>query len=91
MKKVILLAMLMPLPAFGQIVENFESGNIANWTQSAENHWKSDTTESLSGIYSLHHVFDNPVAGTDQIGIGLKNASSSGWPDQLVVSCQVWI
>ena len=26
-------------------------------------------SESISGRYSLHHIFDNPDAGTDQIGI----------------------
>jgi hypothetical protein len=77
MKKVILLALLMPATAFGQIVENFESGNISNWVQSAEGHWKADTTASLSGRFSLHHIFDNPDAGIDQIGIPLKNLHPS--------------
>jgi len=56
-KKVILLALLMPVPAFGQIVENFESESVFNWIQSPENRWKADTTASLSGKFSLHHVF----------------------------------
>jgi hypothetical protein len=78
MKKVILLALLMPLPAFGQIIENFESGSFVNWTESTEGRWKADTTESLSGIFSLHHVYDNPDAGVDRIGIRVKNLQ----PDQ---------
>jgi len=73
MKKVILLALLMPVPAFGQIVENFESESVFNWIQSPENRWKADTTASLSGKFSLHHVFDNPDAGTDRIGIKVNN------------------
>src|SRR5664279_557584 len=77
MKKVILLALLMPVPAFGQIFENFESGNIANWVQSTDGRWKADATLSLSGNFSLHHVFDNPDAGIDQIGIPLKNLHPS--------------
>jgi Lamin Tail Domain/CHU_C Type IX secretion signal domain len=77
MKKVILLALLMPLPAFGQIMENFESGSIINWVQSTEGHWISDTTASLSGRFSLHHIFDNPDAGVDQIGIPLRNLHPS--------------
>ena len=77
MKKVILLALLMPVSAFGQIVENFESGNIVNWVQSTEGRWKADTTASLSGRFSLHHIFDNPDAGVDQIGIPLKNLHPS--------------
>jgi hypothetical protein len=77
MKKVILLALLIPLPAFGQIVENFESDSIANWVQSTEGHWKADTTASLSGRFSLHHIFDNPDAGIDQIGIRVNNLHPS--------------
>ena len=77
MKKVILLALLMPVPAFGQIVENFESESIANWVQSTEGHWKADTTASLSGRFSLHHIFDNPDAGTDRIGIRVKSLHPS--------------
>ena len=77
MKKVILLALLMPVSAFGQIVENFESGNITYWVQSTEGRWNADTTASLSGRYSLHHIFDNPDAGIDQIGTPLKNLHPS--------------
>jgi hypothetical protein len=77
MKKVILLALLMPFTAFGQVVENFESGSINNWVQSTEGRWKADTTSSLSGRFSLHHVFDNPVAGTDVIGIPVNNLHPS--------------
>jgi hypothetical protein len=69
MKKVILLALLMPCAAFGQIVENFESGSINNWVQSPEGRWKADTTASISGRFSLHHSFDNPDSGIDLIGI----------------------
>jgi hypothetical protein len=77
MKKVILLALLMPYTAFGQIVENFESGSLVNWVQSTEGSWKADTTASLSGRFSLHHVFDNPDAGIDRIGIPVKNLHPS--------------
>jgi hypothetical protein len=73
MKKVILLALLMPFPAFGQVLENFESGSIINWVQSTEGRWKADTSESLSGSFSLHHIFDNPDAGTDVIGMPDNN------------------
>jgi hypothetical protein len=69
MKKVILLALLMPFPAFGQIFENFESQSLANWVQSTEGVWLADTSHSLSGRFSLHHVFDNPDEGTNRIGI----------------------
>jgi hypothetical protein len=73
MKKVILLALLLPLQASGQIFDNFESGRLVKWVQSSDGHWNADATSSISGTYSLHHIFDNPDAGTDQIGIPLKN------------------
>ena len=77
MKKVILLALLMPLPAFGQIVENFESGSLVNWVQGTGEHWNADTSASISGKYSLHHIFDNPDAGIDRIGIKVTNLHPS--------------
>ncbi len=77
MKKVILLALLMPVPAFGQIVENFESGTTLSWFQSPEARWKADTAESLSGRYSLHHAFDNPDAGIDRIGLPINTLHPS--------------
>jgi hypothetical protein len=77
MKKVILLALLMPVTAFGQIVENFESGSIARWTESTEKHWMADSASSLSGRYSLHHVFDNSEAGIDQLGLATGNLHPS--------------
>lgn len=73
MKKVILLVLLMPAAAFGQVIENFESGNLINWIQSAENHWKADTCESINGEFSLHHIFDSPSGSSDCIGIPLTN------------------
>jgi hypothetical protein len=77
MKKVILLALLMPFTAFGQVIENFESGNINNWVQNINGRWKADSSGSISGRFSLHHVFDNPDAGTDRIGIPVKNLHPS--------------
>jgi hypothetical protein len=72
MKKVILLLLLMPCPLFGQIVQNFEHDSINSWVPGAEGRWKADTAWSLSGRFSLHHVYDNPDAGTDFIGLPLK-------------------
>ena len=69
--------MIMPYMAFGQLVENFESGTITGWIQSTDSHWKADTISSISGRYSLHHTFDNPDAGTDQIGIPIDDLRPS--------------
>jgi hypothetical protein len=73
MKKVILLVWFMLCMAYGQIVENFEGSNLNNWSQSTDGHWKTDTSECISGRYSLHHIFDNANSGTDQIGISIDS------------------
>jgi hypothetical protein len=73
MKKVILLAVLMPYLAFGQIVENFEHCDLNNWVQSPAGHWKADSIQAISGTYSLHHCFDNIDEGTDRIGLPINN------------------
>ena len=73
MKKVILVLLIVPYLSNAQVIDNFESGDLKNWIQSAPDHWKADTLSALSGNYSLHHVFDNPETGTDRIGIQLDN------------------
>lgn len=73
MKKVILLALLLPYMAYGQIVENFESGISGNWVQSPDDRWEADSVTALSGNYSLHHVFDNSDAGIDRTGIPVRD------------------
>jgi len=73
MKKVILLAIFLPYMAFGQVIENFESGNIENWVQSSDGHWSSDSSDCISGRFSLHHSYDNNNAGSDQIGTLISN------------------
>jgi hypothetical protein len=77
MKKVIWFALLMPCTLFGQIAENFESGNTMNWIHSTAGRWDADTTASLSGRYSLHHIFDNPDAGIDRTGIRVPDLHPS--------------
>ncbi|MGA1977410.1 MAG: gliding motility-associated C-terminal domain-containing protein [Bacteroidales bacterium] len=73
MKKVILLAAILPYMANGQIIENFESASLDGWIQSKEGHWNADTSKSISGNYSLHHIYDSPSAGSDCIGLPLTN------------------
>jgi hypothetical protein len=69
--------------ASAQIIHDFESGTLSEWTEGVPGRWKSDTSESLNGNFSLHHQFDNPVAGTDCIGLPLTNfhpeAGSARW------------
>lgn len=69
--------------AAGQIIQNFESGNLNGWIQSPESRWKTDTVAPLEGRFSLHHAYDNPDNGNDRIGLELKNfhpsAGKSSW------------
>jgi hypothetical protein len=69
MKKVILIVCLLPYMAYGQIVDDFEQGSLARWKQNSDGRWNADTTQSIDGSFSLHHVFDNAEAGSDQVGI----------------------
>ena len=79
MKKTILfILVLLPLIAISQINDDFEDGNIDSWTESTTSNWETSDVNPLNGTYSLHHAFDNTVAGHDQIshefgdiGIGL--------------------
>ncbi|MGE5406957.1 MAG: lamin tail domain-containing protein [Methanosarcina sp.] len=73
MKKVILLALFMPCLAYGQIIDNFESGSLNGWSSNAIERWKADPVTPISGTYSLHHIFDNTASGNDRIGKELKN------------------
>jgi hypothetical protein len=82
MKKVILLFVLLPYLASGQVSDNFESGLSGNWVQSSQGRWSADTASALSGNYSLYHSFDNPEAGSDMIAIPVVNLH----PDEGVVS-----
>jgi hypothetical protein len=63
--------------AYGQIVENFEHGNLNIWSQSTDGRWKADTSECISGRYSLHHIFDNSDAGSDLAGIAIDTLHPS--------------
>ncbi len=63
----------MPFTAFGQIVDNFEEGNLNNWVQYPSGHWDTDSDLPVSGLFSLHHSFDNTEAGADMIGLKIKN------------------
>ena len=73
MKKVLILFLLMPVLASGQIVDDFEQANLNKWICPVTGHWKADATTTLSGRYALRHSYDNSLAGFDQIGISLQD------------------
>ena len=73
MKKVILLLCFIPVTVFSQVSYNFETGSSHGWIQSTDHRWTADSTNPISGKYSLHHFYDNSEAATDQIGTRLKD------------------
>jgi hypothetical protein len=73
MKKVIIFLMFVPVISSGQIISDFESGNMIGWEEGTGSHWIADTTRSISGNFSLHHIFDNTSSGSDCIGIPITN------------------
>ena len=73
MKKVILLFMLLPYAAAGQVFDNFENGLSDSWVQSIPGRWSADSAGALSGKFSLHHSFDNTESGTDRIGLMISD------------------
>jgi len=73
MKKLIFLLLFFPTFVFAQFTEDFESGDISTWTQSNTERWGASDISPIDGNYSLHHIYDNPDAGEDQISIDLPS------------------
>jgi len=73
MKKLIFLLLFFPTSVFAQFTEDFESGDISTWTQSDTERWGASDISPINGNYSLHHIFDNPDSGEDQISIQLPS------------------
>ncbi len=78
MKNILFLLLLFPAIVSAQISDDFEDGSISNWTESVPGHWAASTVSPISGTYSLHQIFDNTVAGTDQISIPLGSFNLGG-------------
>jgi hypothetical protein len=81
-KKISLIFSFWPLFALGQVNTGFEGGLDAVWEQFPENCWESSPEQSLSGLFSLHHNFDNTVSRTDFISFETGNFdtnSSINW------------
>ncbi len=67
----------MPVMAYGQIFENFETGDLSKWVFFPADRWKADTYLPVNGLISLHHTFDNPDSGNDKAGISIANLHPS--------------
>lgn len=66
---------LIPTGACAQIIVDFENGELSRWTQFPQNRWEVTNNNSLRGNYSLHHNYDNPSSGHDQISYPLYGLS----------------
>lgn len=69
------------------INDDFEDGDLAGWSVSTANTWASSSITPINGNNSLHHIYDNPDAGTDQISHSLGlidlNAGTTTWRFQV--------
>jgi len=69
-KKIIislLFLCLLVLPLNSQLRYNFENGNLDDWQQSKPGRWEASLIQPITGLYSLHQIFDNSSADNDQI------------------------
>ena len=83
MWKLLIVLMFLPQMVKAQVSDDFESGTTANWYGSVPGRWIASPDAPLAGSYSLRHVYDNPDAGTDQIGRDIRGLT-------LAASTTVW-
>ncbi len=83
LKRLIILFLLFPSFTFAQFTDDFEDGDISNWTESTVGRWAASDISPLNGSYSLHHIFDNTVDDRDRISIDLPiidlNTETTTW------------
>ncbi len=73
MRKLFLFFWFLPILLNGQLYFDFEDGAIAGWEESGNERWLADSIKAINGNYSLHHVFDNPSSGHDQVSIAITD------------------
>ena len=78
MRKLFLLFWFLPILLNGQVRFDFENGALVEWEESENSRWLADSLMAINGKYSLHHIFDNPSSGHDQISIAISDLK----PDQ---------
>ncbi|NOQ25223.1 MAG: hypothetical protein GQ564_07655 [Bacteroidales bacterium] len=83
LKRLIILFLFSPSLIFAQFNDDFETNTITNWTESTVGCWAASDISPLNGSYSLHHIFDNPDAGDDQVSVDLPfldlSAAVTNW------------
>ncbi len=82
MRKLFLIFWFLPILLNGQVAIDFENAAIVEWEESENGRWQADSLEAINGNYSLHHAFDNPSSGHDQVSIAISDLK----PDQGTIS-----
>jgi hypothetical protein len=76
-KKLIILFLLFPVSLFAQFTDDFEDGDISNWTESTDSRWSASGDSPLTGAFSLHHILDNTVGDHDQVSFDIPDLDLS--------------
>ena len=74
----------LPVHVSGQIHYDFEDQDLSGWFMQADSAWSVVSSSPVSGSYSLKHVRDNPLSGSDMIGLCIDSLQ----PDQGTVTWQ---
>ncbi len=61
--------LLIPVTILSQVTEDFENSLSETWLQNKDLRWDASAFRPINGKYSLHHIYNNPVAGYDQISL----------------------
>ncbi|MCK5027986.1 MAG: lamin tail domain-containing protein [Bacteroidales bacterium] len=87
-KRLLILCLFFPVTVLAQLTDDFEDGDITNWTQSTADRWAASDIDPLNGSYSLQHIFDNTVDDRDRISVELVtldlNAGITKWRFRLM-------
>lgn len=67
----LLIALISGLSLQAQVVVDFENGIPDSVQVSASDRWGTDQHSPLEGAFSLHHIYDNPENGHDQLAFPL--------------------
>jgi len=67
MKTTMVFFLIIPVICSGQIQFDFENHSIWEWTTDRPSSWDTSSFESISGFFSMKHIYDNPEAGHDQV------------------------
>jgi len=86
-KKLLFLLLFFPVTVLAQYTDDFEDGDISDWTQSNTDRWAASDISPFNGSYSLHHVYESTVIGRDQVSVNLPvmdlSSQNTSWRFQL--------